>query len=193
MLGSGAVIVMDDSRDMVESLVRPSHFYMHESCGPGARRAAKARAGWARGAPHPTRPGPRGRSRALDNGPFNIMGRTICALGDRGSHACARHGQAFRHEFSPRYIEPPAVAGHLRFRLGDLRKARSRLKLNWTVKGGGCRGQHGHACCCRKVGHHFPISAITKLSIAANCRMCLVDIEKRTKPIPACATPVTRA
>jgi len=30
-----------------------------------------------------------------------------------------------------------------------------------------------------------------KLSVAANCRMCLVDVEKAPKPMPACATPVT--
>ncbi|MEN1729022.1 MAG: NADH-quinone oxidoreductase subunit NuoG [Pseudomonadota bacterium] len=30
----------------------------------------------------------------------------------------------------------------------------------------------------------------SKLSIAANCRMCLVDVEKAPKPLPACATPV---
>lgn len=30
-----------------------------------------------------------------------------------------------------------------------------------------------------------------KLSIAANCRMCLVDVENARKPMPACATPVT--
>ena len=30
-----------------------------------------------------------------------------------------------------------------------------------------------------------------KLSIAANCRMCLVQVEKAPKPLPACATPVT--
>src|SRR5678815_1441835 len=30
-----------------------------------------------------------------------------------------------------------------------------------------------------------------KLSIAANCRMCLVDVEKAPKPMPACATPVS--
>ena len=29
-----------------------------------------------------------------------------------------------------------------------------------------------------------------KLSISANCRMCLVDVEKAPKPVPACATPV---
>ena len=31
-----------------------------------------------------------------------------------------------------------------------------------------------------------------KLSIAANCRMCLVEVEKAPKPMPACATPVTK-
>src|ERR1700722_9317698 len=31
-----------------------------------------------------------------------------------------------------------------------------------------------------------------KLSIAANCRMCLVEVEKTAKPLPACATPVTQ-
>ena len=29
-----------------------------------------------------------------------------------------------------------------------------------------------------------------KLSIAANCRMCLVEVEKAPKPLPACSTPV---
>ena len=30
-----------------------------------------------------------------------------------------------------------------------------------------------------------------KLSVAANCRMCLVEVAKAPKPVPACATPVT--
>ena len=29
-----------------------------------------------------------------------------------------------------------------------------------------------------------------KLPVAANCRMCLVEVEKAPKPLPACATPV---
>jgi len=33
MLGSGAVIVMNDTRCMVKSLLRLSYFYQHESCG----------------------------------------------------------------------------------------------------------------------------------------------------------------
>jgi len=42
-------------------------------------------------------------------------------------------------------------------------------------------------------GTHIPHFCYhKKLSIAANCRMCLVDIEKAPKPMPACATPVTQ-
>ena len=29
-----------------------------------------------------------------------------------------------------------------------------------------------------------------KLPVAANCRMCMVEVEKAPKPLPACATPV---
>jgi NADH-quinone oxidoreductase subunit G len=43
-----------------------------------------------------------------------------------------------------------------------------------------------------KVGTYIPHFCYhKKLSIAANCRMCLVDVEKAPKPLPACATPVT--
>ena len=44
-----------------------------------------------------------------------------------------------------------------------------------------------------KVGTYIPHFCYQKkLSIAANCRMCLVDVEKMPKPMPACATPVTQ-
>ena len=43
-----------------------------------------------------------------------------------------------------------------------------------------------------KVGAYIPHFCYhKKLSIAANCRMCLVQVEKAPKPLPACATPVT--
>jgi NADH-quinone oxidoreductase subunit G len=42
----------------------------------------------------------------------------------------------------------------------------------------------------RKVGVYIPHFCYhEKLSIAANCRMCLVEVEKAPKPLPACATP----
>ncbi len=44
-----------------------------------------------------------------------------------------------------------------------------------------------------KAGSYIPHFCYhKKLSIAANCRMCLVDVEKAPKPLPACATPVTQ-
>lgn len=44
-----------------------------------------------------------------------------------------------------------------------------------------------------KLGTHIPHFCYhKKLSIAANCRMCLVEVEKAPKPLPACATPVTQ-
>ena len=43
----------------------------------------------------------------------------------------------------------------------------------------------------KKLGTHIPHFCYhKKLSIAANCRMCLVEVEKAPKPLPACATPV---
>src|SRR5437899_5122855 len=42
-----------------------------------------------------------------------------------------------------------------------------------------------------KLGTYIPHFCYhKKLSIAANCRMCLVEVEKAPKPLPACATPV---
>lgn len=44
-----------------------------------------------------------------------------------------------------------------------------------------------------KVGTYIPHFCYhKKLSIAASCRMCLVEVEKAPKPMPACATPVTQ-
>ncbi|PAS95665.1 MAG: NADH-quinone oxidoreductase subunit G [Candidatus Dactylopiibacterium carminicum] len=43
----------------------------------------------------------------------------------------------------------------------------------------------------QRIGKHIPHFCYhKKLSIAANCRMCLVEVEKMPKAVPACATPV---
>ena len=53
----------------------------------------------------------------------------------------------------------------------------------------GCMVMHA----AEKVGTYIPHFCYhKKLSIAANCRMCLVEVEKAPKPLPACATPVTQ-
>ncbi|MDR2155713.1 MAG: NADH-quinone oxidoreductase subunit NuoF [Burkholderiaceae bacterium] len=100
MLGSGAVIVMDDSRDMVEALLRLSYFYMHESCGQCT--PCREGTGWMWRMVDRIQ---RGEGRAgdlatLDSVAENIMGRTICALGDAAAMPVRAMLKHFRHEFA---------------------------------------------------------------------------------------------
>ena len=63
-----------------------------------------------------------------------------------------------------------------------------------TIDGREVEVQHGATVmdAANKLGVYVPHFCYhRKLSIAANCRMCLVEIEKAPKPMPACATPVT--
>ena len=99
MLGSGAVIVMDDSRDMVESLLRLSYFYQHESCGQCT--PCREGTGWLWRMVDRIQHG-QGRSEdldLLDSVAGNIMGRTICALGDAAAMPVRAMLKHFRHEF----------------------------------------------------------------------------------------------
>ena len=82
MLGSGAVIVMDDSRCMVKSLQRLSYFYMHESCGQCT--PCREGTGWMSRVVDRIENG-LGREEdlaLLNSVAEDIQGRTICALGD---------------------------------------------------------------------------------------------------------------
>ena len=82
MLGSGAVIVMDERRCMVKSLLRLSYFYFEESCGQCT--PCREGTGWLYRMVHRIEHG-EGRKEdldLLDSVAGNIMGRTICALGD---------------------------------------------------------------------------------------------------------------
>ena len=82
MLGSGAVIVMDETRCMVRSLLRLSYFYYEESCGQCT--PCREGTGWLYRVVNRIEHG-EGRQEDLDllnSVAENIMGRTICALGD---------------------------------------------------------------------------------------------------------------
>ena len=66
--------------------------------------------------------------------------------------------------------------------------------LNLEIDGRPVAVPHGSTVmdAAGKLGIYIPHFCYhKKLSIAANCRMCLVEIEKALKPMPACATPVT--
>ena len=99
MLGSGAVIVLDDSRCLVKSLQRLSYFYMHESCGQCT--PCREGTGWLSRMVDRVETG-HGRPSDMDllnSVADNIQGRTICALGDAAAMPVRAMIKHFRHEF----------------------------------------------------------------------------------------------
>ncbi|GAA4331000.1 NADH-quinone oxidoreductase subunit NuoF [Pigmentiphaga soli] len=99
MLGSGAVIVMDDSRCMVRSLLRLSFFYHEESCGQCT--PCREGTGWLYRVVNRIEHG-KGRMEdidLLDSVAGNIMGRTICALGDAAAMPVRGFLKHYRDEF----------------------------------------------------------------------------------------------
>ena len=100
MLGSGAVIVMDETRCMVKSLLRLSYFYFEESCGQCT--PCREGTGWLYRMVHRIEHG-KGRPEdleLLDSVAGNIMGRTICALGDAAAMPVRGFLKHYRDEFA---------------------------------------------------------------------------------------------
>lgn len=99
MLGSGAVIVMDDTNCMVKLLDRISYFYYEESCGQCT--PCREGTGWMHRVVNRIEHG-KGRQEdldLLDDVAKKIMGRTICALGDAAAMPVAGFIKHFRDEF----------------------------------------------------------------------------------------------
>jgi NADH-quinone oxidoreductase subunit F len=99
MLGSGAVIVMDETRCMVRSLLRLCYFYQHESCGQCT--PCREGTGWMWRLVDRIEHG-KGRAEdltLLDSVADNIKGRTICALGDAAAMPVQGMLKHYRHEF----------------------------------------------------------------------------------------------
>ncbi len=99
MLGSGAVIIMDESTCMVKALERLSYFYHEESCGQCT--PCREGTGWLYRVVHRIEHG-QGRREDLDlllEVSDNIAGRTICALGDAAALPVKSLIKHFRSEF----------------------------------------------------------------------------------------------
>ncbi len=100
MSGSGAVIVIDDSADIVEVLANINEFYAHESCGQctpcreGSLWMKKITARMARGGARPE------DAQLLASIGDQIAGKTICAHGE----ACAWPTQSFVNKFEDKFV-----------------------------------------------------------------------------------------
>ncbi len=99
MLGSGAVIIMDETRCMVRCLLRLSYFYFEESCGQCT--PCREGTGWLYRMVDRIERG-RGKPEdfdVLNSVSDNIAGRTICALGDAAALPVKSFIKHFRGEF----------------------------------------------------------------------------------------------
>ncbi len=99
MLGSGAVIVIDDSQCMVDMLGVLMHFYHHESCGQCT--PCREGTGWLNKIVHSILEG-KGRLQDIDllvKVADNMKGRTICALSDAAALPVLSFVTKFRDEF----------------------------------------------------------------------------------------------
>jgi NADH-quinone oxidoreductase subunit F len=100
MLGSGAVIVMDETTCMVKALQRISRFYFSESCGQCT--PCREGTGWLWRMVSRVENGegtPEDLAR-LDDVASKIEGRTICALGDAAAMPVRSFVKHFRDEFA---------------------------------------------------------------------------------------------
>jgi len=103
-LGSGGLIVIDDSACMVEALRRISRFYYSESCGQCT--PCREGTGWLYRMLTRVVEGKGAMAdlNRLDDVASKIEGRTICALGDAAAVPVRSFLKHFRHEFEY-YIE----------------------------------------------------------------------------------------
>ncbi|HEX8988613.1 MAG TPA: NADH-quinone oxidoreductase subunit NuoF [Rhodocyclaceae bacterium] len=128
MLGSGAVIVMDETVCMVQALERLSWFYYEESCGQCT--PCREGTGWLYKIIHRIEHGegrPEDLDLLLDLG-GNIAGRTICALGDAAVMPIQGMLKHFRSEFEyhiehkkclvPREVQKAGSTFHTRMMAG---------------------------------------------------------------------------
>ena len=107
MLGSGAVIVMDDSCSMVDMLEVTEHFYHHESCGQCT--PCREGTGWLNKIIKDILHG-RGKLQDLaliQSISENMMGRTICALSDAAALPAISYVTKFREEFETHIRNTP--------------------------------------------------------------------------------------
>ena len=190
-LGTAAVIVMDKSTDIIRAMARISYFYKHESCGQCT--PCREGMGWmwrvltrmAEGRAH---------KREIDmllEVTKQIEGHTICAFGD----AAAWPVQGLLAPFPPRdrAAHRPVCGANPRSR----RAACARWRRTSLIERVGTFGRRGRMTkliidgkeidvppeytllqACEAAGAEIPRFCFhERLSIAGNCRMCLVEVQ----------------
>ena len=187
-LGTAAVIVMDKSADIVRAMARISYFYKHESCGQCT--PCREGMGWMWRVLERMAEG-RAQKREIDmllEVTTQIEGHTICAFGDGAAWPVQGLLRHFRPEIERRIDEYTANP--------HPEPVRSRRSETWIMmtkllvdgKEIDVPPEYTLLQACEAAGAEIPRFCFhERLSIAGNCRMCLIEVVGSPKPQASCA------
>ena len=209
MLGSGSIIVFDETTSVVDLALRTARFYHHESCGKctpcreGTNWTVKMLERVVSGEATPI------DLDVISSVQENIIGNCLCVLGDSMAAPVASMVKKFRGEFEAALEHPPGRLGR-RSRLGAAARAgllraagggerrmsarRSRNAVTLVVDGREVVAPEGTMLvdAAKQGDIEIPVFCYEpKLGEPVGaCRMCLVEIEGMPKLQTACSTPV---
>ena len=175
-LGTAAVIVMDQNTDVIKAIWRLSKFYKHESCGQCT--PCREGTGWMMRVMDRLVKGdaePEEIDMLLDV-TKQVEGHTICALGDAAAWPIQGLIRHFRDEIEDRIKHKRSG------RISQFAADNKEIEVDdhLTIMQA-----------CEEAGKEIPRFCYhDKLSIAGNCRMCLVEVEGAPKPVASCAMPI---
>jgi ferredoxin len=183
-LGTAGVIVMDKSTDVIKAIARLSAFYKHESCGQCT--PCREGMGWVKRMMDRMvtgRGGDRGDRRARERhaphrGPHHLRARRWRRLAGAGADPAFPAADGRTH---------PGLQGAAHAPGGGVR-----AMAKVTVDGIEVEVPNGASVlqACEAAGKEIPRFCYhERLSVAGNCRMCLVEVEKAPKPVASCAYP----
>ena len=165
MLGSGAVIVIDDRCCMVQLGLRVAQFYMHESCG----KCTPCREGtrWMVQLLRKIEDGEatQGELDLLLDVCDRILGNCLCPLGDAAAMPIASYVAKFRDEYQ-RHIDEGGVPVRRRVvaRGRRSRRSTSTTRTSEPDRGAGRAMTFEHALTLRGTPAHHPLSSLTPKS-----------------------------
>ena len=188
MLGCASVIVMDETTDIVKQVRRMAAFYAHESCG----QCTPCREGssWVTKILRRIEDG-RGTEEDLDTLmelTSQMVGTTICVLSDSVAAPVQSSIEKFRNEYLALIRRGERVGSRVMAEPAEVTEP-----VTLSIDGQSVTVPKGttilHAA--ESVGTRVPHYCYhAGLSAPGMCRLCLVDVEKAPKLVPACVTQV---
>ena len=192
-LGTAGIVVINKDQDILECMARIARFYKHESCGQCT--PCREGSGWMWRILERIKNGETTLSDVdlLDDVTKQIEGHTICAFGEGSAWPVQGLLRHFRKEINKKCSDEPIIKKKRDIPyLVDQHLLENNIMPKIIINGKEIEFEEGmtvlQACEIAKV--EIPRFCYhEKLSIAGNCRMCLVELEKSPKPVASCAMP----